>query len=161
MTTLEELAARVADLEAQLNPTPMNRARAIEAKLADIAERNRRRTDRLRGQGPVEPGRDGGADREEERHSGAARTVGPNPDAAKGANPLGDRHGRPGHPFVSVGTFSPCIVELVPAGRGERECGHSDSSTSGRPDTVLTITVEVRQRRGVDSRPCACGGAAS
>ena len=38
---------------------------------------------------------------------------------------------------------------------------HDDSSTAqGRPESVLTITVEVRRRGGGDSRPCAsCGGA--
>lgn len=55
---------------------------------------------------------------------------------------------------------APGLDGSVDRGVACMRCAHGDSSTSaGRPDTVLTISVEVSGGRGADSRPCRCGGA--
>lgn len=43
---------------------------------------------------------------------------------------------------------------------GNHEPVHDDSSTCGRPESVLRLTVEVGRRGGIDSCPCACRGGA-
>lgn len=72
---------------------------------------------------------------------------------------LHDRYDEPVG-FVADGDGFPSANQVVKVGGKAAEGGfHDDSSTPGRLDPVLRITVEVRGAGALGSRPCTCGGA--